>query len=168
MHTRQGITESIYQKCQAELYTLSVCKCTQTFTHIVPTRNVVNLMLHVRDINLRNDPDSSAPGILHNLPSIFLSVVSFTFIIAGCELGKARKWSVQGGSPLGSTPHNTKSRYTQYTSGTSTGRSQSIWNNRHFRRWIQLCSTLTKDRTQFTLNWCAYFSWTLCEGSCYN
>ena len=51
-------------------------------------------MLGLRDINLRNDSDSSVFGILHNLPSLFLSVVPVTFIVAGGELRKAGKCSV--------------------------------------------------------------------------
>lgn len=46
-------------------------------------------MLYLRDINFRNDPDSSVLGILHNLLGIFLSVVPVLLIIAGCELGEA-------------------------------------------------------------------------------
>ena len=47
-------------------------------------------MLCLRDVNLRNDSDSSALGILHNLPSIFLSVVPATLEV-GCELREATR-----------------------------------------------------------------------------
>jgi len=41
--------------------------------------------MHLRDIYLRNDSDSSVLGILHNLPSIFLSVEPATLEMR-CEL----------------------------------------------------------------------------------
>ena len=41
--------------------------------------------MHLRDIYLRNDSDSSALGILHNLPSLFLSVEPATLEVR-CEL----------------------------------------------------------------------------------
>ena len=41
--------------------------------------------MHLRDIYLRNDSDSSALGILHNLPSLLLSVEPATLEVR-CEL----------------------------------------------------------------------------------
>ena len=48
-------------------------------------------MLCLRDVNFRDNSDSSILGILHNLPSICLSVVPVTFIIARCHIWKAGK-----------------------------------------------------------------------------
>ena len=78
-------------------------------------------MLGLRDINLRNDSDSSVLGILHNLPSLFLSVVSVTFIVAGGELGKAGKSSVNRNTSFYSRTLGT------YRTSTESGLELFIW-----------------------------------------